>query len=615
MIVFDKETNEKFYNSKQFDDLEGYITEDVAKVTLAQFLYNNLGITCELLLGIKLFPYQEIILREWFDHNFSYFVCSRGGAKSYLSAVFCCLYPIFFPDTRIVLTANAFRSTRRTILQIERFLNGKGAALLRQCFTARTGRIEFVRRSDEMLMEINGGSIIALPLNEKIRGTRGDILFCDEFLMINEELYKSVLLPFLTAKNDIQEKMRRKEEQDLLDLPTLSEEERSVLESDKKIIALTSASYDFEFAYKMFSNWVGKIEKKEPTARKYFVVRMGYQALPEELVEKEIIEEAKTGGTESASFQREFMAIFASTSDGYFNIKKLHDNTIPNGEMPCVQLKGNKDSKYILSIDPAMSSSKSSDFFAMGVYLLNQDERNLTLVHSYGKAGEDLKNHIRYLYYLLSHFNVVFVVADLGGANFNFIETCNESGFFLERGMKLNFIDGQLDAENYLEELKLAKNSYNQTIKRICYRQIFTSEWLRKSNEYLQAQIDRNKVKFASNLYNNDKMLPLALAEEYPSLFDDKGAQEKQILELVAEQDYFIEETKKQLALIECKVTPLGTMQFDLPQHMRRSKRPDRARKDNYSCLLMACWGAKLYWDILYTEAKQVVHQFEPRLI
>lgn len=613
MIIFDNDTQDKLYTSEQFEKLEGYIPEDVAKATLGQFLYNNLGLTSELLLGIRLFPFQEMILRGWFEHNFNMFVASRGGSKSYLSAIFCCLYPVFYPGTRIVLTANAFRSTRRTIQQVEKFLNGKKADLIRQCFLAKTGHLEFQRRSDEHMMEINEGSIIALPLNEKLRGTRGDILFCDEFLMLSEELYRNVLLPFLTAKSNIQEVMERQDEIDKYG--EISTEERELLEANKKVIALTSASYDFEFAHRVYQNWVKKIEDKGPTSRKYFVARMSYESLPEELIEKEIVEEAKMGGAESASFQREFMAIFASTSDGYFNIKKLHDNTVEAGDLPCVQLKGNKDSKYIIAVDPSTSGSKAGDFFAMGVYLINTDDRSLTLVHSFGRAGEDLKNIIKYLYYLIVSFNVVFIIADLGGANFNFFETCNESAFFLERGMRLGYVDGNMDSPDYLEQIRLAKNSYNLSNHKIAYRQIFTAEWLRKSNEYLQAQIDRNKVKFASPLAGHELMLTKALKDNYPILFENAGDQEKQILDMVALQDDFIEETKKQLALIECKVTPLGTMQFDLPQHMRRSRNPNRARRDNYTCYLMATWGAKVYWDIMFTEAKKVTEIMEPKLI
>ncbi len=615
MILFNTpETENKIYTSKEFENLEGFIHEDVARVTLAKYLYYNIGLTVELLLGIKIYPFQEIILRSWFDKNFSFFVCSRGGSKSFLSAIFCCLYPVFFPDSRIVLTSNSFRSTRRTIQLIERFINSKGAGLLRQCYTSKTGRVEMKRHSDEYVLSCGDSAIIALPLNDKIRGQRAEILICDEFLSITQEMFKGVLLPFLTAGTDIQEKITAEQNLEKLNL-NLSEEDRDMLAANKKLIALTSASFQFEYCYQLFSSWVKKIDEQSPISKKYFVVRMSYEALPESLVEKEIVEEAKSGGADSPSFQREFMARFASASDSYFNIKKLHENTIPPGDLPCVQLKGSRDSKYILACDPSFSSSKASDLFGMCLYLLDNESRSITQVNSYGKAGADLKDHIEHLAYLLMSFNIVFIIADLGGANFNFVQSCNESGFFQERGLKLGSIEGDFNSDDHAEELIKAKNSYNLLNKTIVYRQIFNSDWIRKSNEHLQTQIHKNKVKFASPLAGHEEMLARAMEENYPVKFISQGDKEKQLLDFISEQDYLIEETKNELALIECKPTPMGSLQFDLPQHLRRSKNPARARKDLYSCLLMGCWGARIYWDFSFAPSKKSTELFIPRLI
>ena len=542
----------------------------------------------------------------------------RGGSKTWLCAVFCCLYPIFYPRTRIVLASNAFRSTRRLIQQIERFINAKEADLLRQCYYEKKGKLEFVRRADEMTLDINEGQIIAIPLNEKVRGTRGDILVVDEFLMVPEDIYKSVLMPFLTARNDIQEQLELEElKENLMITDDLSEEDLALAKSTKKIIGLTSASYDFEFVYRLYLNWIEKATK-QGISRSYFVSRIGYQALPEKLIDKEIVEEAKSGGENTASFQREYMAIFSSSSDGYFNIRKLHEFTVKEGDLPCVQLKGSPDAKYVLAIDPSLSDSGSSDFFAMGVYLLNPDHRSITQVHTYARTGTcaDLNGHIRYLYYLLSSFNIVMIIGDFGGGNFNFITACNESNYFVERNIKLSFVDGDFDSEDYLEQLRVARSSYNLSGKRICYTQKFQHiEWIRKSNEHLKTQIEMGKVYFASKLTGHEERFKRAIETEIPIIFQDKIDFEKGILDFIADQDDLIEQTKRQLALIEPKVTSGGTMQFDLPQHLRRSKSIGRARKDNYSCILMGSWIAKTYFDMSTQIDEPVYNSFEPILI
>lgn len=618
MILYDPTNDNRIYSNNKFKELEDFLSLEDARISLAEFLYNNIGLTVEYLFNLKIYPYQEIILRSWFDHNFCMNVWGRGCGKTYNVAIFCCLYPIFFPRTRIVLASNAFRSTRRLIQQIERFINAKGADLLRECYIEKSGRLEFVRRADEMTLDINEGQIIAVPLNEKIRGTRADILIVDEFLMIPEDIYKSVLMPFLTARNDIQEQLTAEElKKSLMIEDKVNQEDLDMAVSTKKIIGLTSASYDFEFVYRLYLNWVEKT-KKPILSRSYFVSRIGYQAVPPTLLDKEVTEEAKSGGENTASFQREWMAIFSSSSDGYFNIKKLHDNTIRDGDLPCIQLKGNPGSKYILAIDPSFSDSKSSDFFAIGVYLLNSDNRSITQVHSYAKTGGDaaLKDHIQYLYYLITCFNVVMIIGDFGGGNFNFIKACNESNYFVERGLYLEFFEGNFDDEDYMGQLRVVRNSYNLSIRKICYTQVYQrSEWIRKANEHLKTQIECGKIHFASRLTGHDAMFKKAVDTELPIVFKDKNDFETNILDFIALQDDLIEQTKRQLALIEVRVTSNGIMQFDLPQHLRQSKSPGRARRDLYSTLVMGSWISKCYFDLTMLEDEPVSHTFDPILI
>ena len=70
------------------------------------------------------------------------------------------------------------------------------------------------------------------------------------------------------------------------------------------------------------------------------------------------------------------------------------------------------------------------------------------------------------------------------------------------------------------------------------------------------------------------------------------------LLDLIETQDDLIYQTKKQCALVEVKSTARGTQTFDLPQHLKRSESANRARKDNYTTLMLANWAVKSYFDI-----------------
>ena len=75
--------------------LEGFLEDKEAKISLAEFLRNNLYFTTYLLSGIKLAPYQEITLRALFNRNFRMCGWGRGGGKSVIAAVYCFLQCIF----------------------------------------------------------------------------------------------------------------------------------------------------------------------------------------------------------------------------------------------------------------------------------------------------------------------------------------------------------------------------------------------------------------------------------------------------------------------------------------------------------------------------------------
>jgi len=86
-------------------------------------------------------------------------------------------------------------------------------------------------------------------------------------------------------------------------------------------------------------------------------------------------------------------------------------------------------------------------------------------------------------------------------------------------------------------------------------------------------------------------------------------------LDFIENQDDFIYQTKKQCTLVEHSSTARGTQTFDLPQHLKRSSSSNKARKDNYSALLLANWGLKCYYDIMTASKEEISQTFTPIMI
>jgi hypothetical protein len=622
--------------NQEMMELKGDLDDKIAKITLAKFLRANLGFTTQLVSGIQLAEYQEIVLKGMFNRDFIMCVFGRGCGKTFLASVFCFLYCIFYPNSKILIAGPTFRTARFIFNNLEKIVKQKEAALLAQCFGAS------IKRADQFEWHINGGSITAIPLNgEKIRGFRANILVLDEFLLLPEDIIKNVLMPFLVAPQDVGYRLKIKSmEDELIAKGLMKEEERTRFKNTAKMIALSSASYTFENLYKTYSEWKKKIldsditdedryDKKktdEPDEFKdstYFIAQLSYEAIPKEMLDDTVIKEAQSSNQSHSSFLREFCAQFTDGSDSYFSMKKMNECTVPDGHYPTTKLIGEKDKKYILSIDPSFSNAPNSDFFAMSVFEVDDEMNVPILVHNYAVAGGNLKDHIKYFYYLWTHFNIQFIILDNAGGG-QFIQAVNLSEYFKQHQYPFQFIETwDSDAENqdWVQMLKESKKLYNREMKRICISQVFTSSFIRKGNEYLQASIDHKKIWFASKtaaLPNSFESiirmnLPVELMTEGDE--EDDMKRKMKISELIDRQDEWIYQTKKQCTLIEVNSTSKGTQSFDLPQKFKRDQSANKIRKDLYTSLMLGNWGVRCYYELMNEPNQKQVSSFRPRFI
>jgi hypothetical protein len=596
----------------EYSRLKDTLEDKEAKITLAKFLRSNIGITTELISGIKLWPYQEVVIKAMLNRNFCLNVWGRGASKSFSAAVFCFLQCIFEPKSKILIAGPTFRTARSIFNSIEKITESKGADLLMQAFGAKS------KRNDEYDWSINEGSIKAIPLSgEKIRGFRANVLVLDEFMLLPEDIIKNVLMPFLIVPQDIKERISiREQEDDLISQGAMTEADRMEFKNTSKMIALSSASYTFENLYKTYKEWCDNIYSKEPTSATYFVSQLSYEALPPEMIDSSITEEAQNGGASHASFLREYCAQFTDGSDSYFSMKKMEECTLKFEERPHSQIKGDSGKQYILAMDPNMSDSPNADYFAMGILEIDRENKNDTLVHCYAGLGS-LNTHIKYFHYLMTSFNIVYIICDNAGADI-FFNTYNESQYVNSESEKIKFIDFDSDLEGieYTRMVQKAKSQYNLENKQIAVTQVFTTTFIRRGNENLQAAIDYKKIWFASKTVANENFFNEEINKRIPEeiIFVEENKDWNK-LDLIEHQDLLVYNTKKQCSLVEFTTSSRGSVNFDLPQHLKRSNSPNRARKDNYTALMLAKWGSKCYNDIMTTENKIVAAGFTPILI
>ena len=479
---------------------EGYLEETEAKVLLYKFLKENPSFACELFTGVKLFPFQHMAIKAMMESDYFLGIWSRGMSKSFSTGIFALLDAILNQGVQIGILSKSFRQSKMIFKKIEDISKSPKATFFSQCIT----RVS--KMNDEWIMEIGQSSIRALPLGdgEKLRGFRFQRMIIDELLLMPEKIYNEVIIPFLSVVENPTER------QEVYDLETQMIEKGKMKEEDRrkwpnnKIIGLSSASYKFEYLYKIYQQYENLIlnENKQDGAHRT-IMHFSYDCAPEQLYDQNLISQSKATMSDS-QFEREFGAIFTDDSSGYFKVSKMAACTIPDGDGQCVEVVGNPKDEYILAFDPSWSESESSDDFAMLLIKLNRDTRKGTVVHSYALSGANLKTHIKYLAYLLTHFNIVAIVGDYNGG-VQFINSCNESDIFKKINIKLGVIEANLDkAQDYEKDLRKIKHQYNQSEKNIVFLRKPTSAWIRIANESLQSAFDHKRIFFAGAAMNDD---------------------------------------------------------------------------------------------------------------
>ena len=606
-----------FRSNDDIAKIDGFLEEREAKLLFYEFLRNNVTFATDLITGVKLFPFQHMAIKSMLETDYFLGVWSRGMSKSYTTGLYAVLDSILNQGIETGILSRSFRQSKMIFKKIEDISVKPEAYLLKQCIT------KVSKSNDEWVMEIGKSRIRALPLGdgEKLRGFRFHRIIIDEFLLMPERIYNEVIVPFLSVvQNPTQREELYNAESRLIEQGKMNEEDRYQWPNNK-LIALSSASFKFEYLYKLYEQYDNLIfnPKKDERTRRC-IMQFSYDCAPLQLYDQNLINQAKSTMSES-QFLREFGAQFTDDSSGYFKISKMALCTVPDGELPSVEVCGNAEDEYIVAVDPSWSETESSDDFAIQVLKINKEKQICTLVHSYALSGTALKEHIKYFLYILNNFNVVAVCMDYNGG-VQFMNSCNESELFKSANINLKPMVTEFEKpEDYQQNLLTAKAEYNKSDFRYVFLRKPTSSWIRLANELLQANFDHRRVFFGSRAIDDNfrsqtkKKVGIQQLKFSNALDSEKQNEEARMIDFVEHLSDMILLTKTECALIQITTSAQGMQNFDLPANLKRKSGPDKPRKDSYSALVLGNWLCKIYYDMQNTHVEDVMQTFEPMFI
>jgi hypothetical protein len=254
-------------------------------------------------LGITLKIFQVILIYMMNYSNYFMYLASRGQGKTWLTAVYCCIRCILWPETKIVVASGNMKQAREVIEKIDD-IKKNSPNLAREISDLSTSA------NDPKVDFHNGSWIKVVASNDGARSKRANCIIVDEFRMVDLDIINKVLRKFLTAPR--QPKF-------------LNNPKYSHLQERNKEIYLSSAWYQFHWSWAKLKAYV----KAMTTGKNYFICGLPYQlAVKENLLMKEqVLDEMSEDDFDEIAFGIEMGCLFFGESEkAFYKYEDLEKN-------------------------------------------------------------------------------------------------------------------------------------------------------------------------------------------------------------------------------------------------------------------------------------------------
>lgn len=222
--------------------------------------------------------------------------------KSLLTAVFCCVRCILYPNTQICIAAGSKEQSAEIISKIILTLMPRSALL-------RNEILEYKNNTSGAYIIFKDGSYIkTVTASDNARHNRANILVLDEFRIIKKHIVDTVLKRFLTSSREA---------------GYLNKPEYAHLKERNKQIYLSSAWFKKHWAWDHVCSYM---ESMMDDKKSYFVCGLPYQLSIKEgiMMREDVEDEMSEASFNSVSFSIENECLwYGESEDAYFNYEEL----------------------------------------------------------------------------------------------------------------------------------------------------------------------------------------------------------------------------------------------------------------------------------------------------
>jgi hypothetical protein len=255
----------------------------------------------ELYFGIKLYPYQILMIYALQKSNFAYIVASRATAKTWIIAVWTLTLAVLYPGIKIIACS-------KTIKQGGLIVSEKISALS-NTYPNVAREIDHISISSNLCEAIfhNGSSIRVVPSADTARGFRANYIIIEEARLVPKQILEQVIKPMLEVRTPpfrLESKYKN--------IPELKEEGRMAY--------ITSAWYTSEYWYTYVKSCIKRMIMGDETASFLafdYLITLYHNIKTEDMIKNEMAD------MDEVSVQMEYLNIpSGSSGKSYFKSEK-----------------------------------------------------------------------------------------------------------------------------------------------------------------------------------------------------------------------------------------------------------------------------------------------------
>ena len=450
--------------------------------------------------------FQQMFVVLFFRFSYLMVIASRGMGKTQVMAAALCAWCILYPGTRVVIAAGVRDQMTNFVKKIiEEFYPNS--------INLRNEIKDFQAVHQNCYIQFKNGSIIrGVSAKESSRSNRANIIICDEFVKIKQNIINTVIRRFKSAE-------RRPE---FFDLPKYTDKNSVPKSADwqqidkepNKEIYISSAYYKWHYAWGKFQTFVKSMLKGESYCACGFPYQLpvseGYYPI------EQIREEMQEDDFDDISFSMEMESLFfGESANAFFSFKDLNDQRkIPQPlyPKPYYDILGDSKIKYkekvngeirLLSCDIATQGGIKNDATAITLLQMvpspsGQYYRNIVYMETIeGGHGQDQAVRIRQLY---DDLDADYVIVDTNGVGMSIYDQLVQD----QADQSRNTI---YEAWSCINDEQMAARSRNPEAPRVIYSIKATAQMNNDNAVALRDALRRGKLRMLINDVNGSEWL------------------------------------------------------------------------------------------------------------